>query len=96
VRRRHGVLAYYRWIADGYAIVQRAHLMRVKNEVHKRRRSAAWRHCGSMLPYLFWSRRFLLQALLLLCCGKKTYGLLRRLALKDTRSNPPRTEAATG
>jgi glycosyltransferase involved in cell wall biosynthesis len=96
VRSRHGRLVYYGWIADGYAIVQRAYLMRVKNDLDNGRRVAAWRHCGSMLRYLFWSRRFLLQALLLLLFGKKTYGALRRLVLKDVRSDRARTEAATG
>jgi hypothetical protein len=70
--------------------------MRVKNDLDNGRRVAAWRHCGSMLRYLFWSRRFLLQALLLLLFGKKTYGALRRLVLKDVRSDRARTEAATG
>ena len=96
VRGRHGLLAYYRWIGDGYAIVQRAYLMRVKNDLDNGRRTAAWRHCVAMLRYLFWSRRFFFQALLLLLCGKKTYGVLRRLALKNIPSNRARTEAATG
>jgi hypothetical protein len=96
VRRRQGLWVYYRWVADGYAMVARAYLMRVKNDLQNGRRAAAWRDCGAMLRYLFWSRRFLLQALLLLLCGKKTYGVLRRLLLKDVRSNRARTEAATG
>lgn len=96
VRRRHGLLAYYRWIADGYAMVERAYLMRVKNDLGHGHRTAAWRDCGAMLRYLLWSRRFFMQALLLLLCGRKAYGVLRRLALKDIRSNRARSEAATG
>ncbi len=90
VRRRHGWIAYCRWLSDGYAIVQRAHLMRIKNAFSDGRRIDAWRRCLSMIRFLPWSRRFFLQGLFLLLCGKNSYAALRAFALKRRVRNGQR------
>ena len=95
VRQRHGLLAYYRWLSDGRAIVQRAQLIRVKNALSENRRNVAWRYCAAMIRFLPWSRRFFFQALFLLLCGKNSYAALRAFVLKPPVRNgrtPPAGE----
>src|SRR5205814_3707648 len=66
IRSATGASGYRRWRAWQYSQLQMTQFLRVREASAAGYRWAAWRECLAMCRCLPWSRRFLVQALVLL------------------------------
>lgn len=87
IRRATGESGYRRWRAWQYTQLQMTQFLRVREASAAGARWTAWRECLAMCRCLPWSRRFLLQALVLLVFGQGGY---RALARMENLFRPPR------
>jgi glycosyltransferase involved in cell wall biosynthesis len=87
IRRVTGESGYRRWRGWQYTQLQMTQFLRVREASSAGARWTAWRECLAMCRSLPWSRRFLLQALVLLVFGKAGY---RALARMENLLRPPR------
>ena len=71
IRATCGPASYRRWRTLQCAYIQpRNQFLRVRELTARGRRRAAWRECLAMVRFVRWSRRFLVQALVLLTLGE--------------------------